>query len=275
MANYNAIILLNKLHQDEKSARRLILKCVMACMADNNGRLALDIQKIADNSPSYRIQSVADAISDMVNNGEICLSVEGGSQFIYLMFMRSLNVAVTPPQSTVTADVAVAGSVAASAASKATTAKPAPRDPFAMPLPGPSDQPPDESGVSLFDAILWARWLARKLAISIKSSYARHGITVPKTFLDSDQKRRKWVNELKLMIVSDGISPLKVSKLIEFVERDSFWSKNILSPEKLRQHGVRLQMQLSKASPAKSNGISKFRQMADEIAGIEYDYGEE
>lgn len=47
--------------------------------------------------------------------------------------------------------------------------------------------------------------------------------------------RKRWLLEIDRMIRIDKRDPKKIKSMIEWIHRDSFWSKNILSPQKLRE----------------------------------------
>jgi hypothetical protein len=60
-----------------------------------------------------------------------------------------------------------------------------------------------------------------------------------------------WAKEIDLMIRLDKRDPAEIFKIIEWCQQDSFWSQNILSTNKLRQHYDKL------ALKAKNNGNNK------------------
>lgn len=55
---------------------------------------------------------------------------------------------------------------------------------------------------------------------------------------------QKWAREIDLMIRRDGRSPEQIRKVIEWCQKDPFWWRNILSPEKLRKQFDRLEAEM-------------------------------
>ena len=50
----------------------------------------------------------------------------------------------------------------------------------------------------------------------------------------------KWANEFRLMRERDGRTDNHIKYMINWCQKDSFWYKNILSPDKLRKQWDRL-----------------------------------
>jgi hypothetical protein len=61
-----------------------------------------------------------------------------------------------------------------------------------------------------------------------------------------------WSRDFSLMIRRDGRDPDRIKKVISWVQADSFWYKNILSPSKLRKQFDRLEMESQKRTPPPS-----------------------
>lgn len=59
-----------------------------------------------------------------------------------------------------------------------------------------------------------------------------------------------WANEVRLMCTADGRSHKQICELFVRANRDTFWSKNILSPSKLREKWDDLTIKLSANVPA-------------------------
>ncbi|TXE25414.1 helix-turn-helix domain-containing protein [Serratia marcescens] len=62
-----------------------------------------------------------------------------------------------------------------------------------------------------------------------------------------------WANEIRLMRSQDGRTHKQICELFAKANRDPFWSKNILSPSKLREKWDDLTLKLS-ANPAGASG---------------------
>lgn len=66
---------------------------------------------------------------------------------------------------------------------------------------------------------------------------------------------RKWANDIRLLVETDGYSAAEVEAVVRWCQADDFWKSNILSAGKLREQFTRLRMQaekgggLSRASP--------------------------
>ena len=54
----------------------------------------------------------------------------------------------------------------------------------------------------------------------------------------------KWAKEINKMVDLDNRSPLKITKVIEWLPTNAFWSKNILSADKLRIQFDRLELEM-------------------------------
>ncbi len=54
---------------------------------------------------------------------------------------------------------------------------------------------------------------------------------------------KKWLQEIDRMIRIDKRDPEKIKAIIEWIHEDTFWSMNILSPEKLRKQFDQIELQ--------------------------------
>ena len=62
---------------------------------------------------------------------------------------------------------------------------------------------------------------------------------------------KKWSDTFDLMLRVDKRSPEEIEKVINFLKFNNFWKINILSPEKLRKHFDRLELEMSNPSQDK------------------------
>lgn len=64
----------------------------------------------------------------------------------------------------------------------------------------------------------------------------------------------KWAAVFRLMRERDGRTETEIREMLAWVNRDKFWSGNILSPDKLRKHWDRLVIQRSRNDQASAAG---------------------
>ncbi|NEG58213.1 helix-turn-helix domain-containing protein [Pantoea agglomerans] len=66
-----------------------------------------------------------------------------------------------------------------------------------------------------------------------------------------------WANEVRLMVAQDGRTHKQICSLFKRANQDKFWSRNILSPAKLREKWDELTLKLSaSAAPQQSGPVS-------------------
>jgi hypothetical protein len=61
---------------------------------------------------------------------------------------------------------------------------------------------------------------------------------------------QRWAREIDLMIRKDGRKPERIQEVILWCQRSSFWWKNILSTEKLRDQFERLEAEMEEKKPS-------------------------
>ena len=62
----------------------------------------------------------------------------------------------------------------------------------------------------------------------------------------------RWARDIDRLIRLDGRDPQRIEAVVRFSQRDPFWQNNILSPDKLRKHFDRLEMQMGPPTPTES-----------------------
>lgn len=96
-------------------------------------------------------------------------------------------------------------------------------------------------------------------------------------------KYGSFVSPIRLMIDNDGVTDEQFRKLWEFLKRDQFWKKNILSTSKLRKQAARLLAAYNSKTNDKANvlinngaatGVSKInddyiRKVQQELGGVD------
>jgi hypothetical protein len=70
------------------------------------------------------------------------------------------------------------------------------------------------------------------------------------------------------MLGIDGRTPERIEAVIEWSQRDPFWSMNILSPASLRKHFDRLELEMARAA-----GTVRTESIAEQIARLEREEG--
>lgn len=58
-----------------------------------------------------------------------------------------------------------------------------------------------------------------------------------------------WANDMRLLIEIDKRDPAQVGKVIDWIYKNSFWYKNILSPSKLRTQWDRISIEMKEVKP--------------------------
>lgn len=74
----------------------------------------------------------------------------------------------------------------------------------------------------------------------------------------------RWAETIRLLRERDGRSDEEIRQLFELARNDNFWKKNVLSPESLRRHWVRL---LAELQPQKNSPSKPFVQRPPKKAG--------
>lgn len=74
-----------------------------------------------------------------------------------------------------------------------------------------------------------------------------------------------WANQVRLMREQDQRDPDSIRSLFDWAHADVFWSTNILSPAKLRQHWDRLTMQRERAKKIKANPRESVAEQNDRL----------
>lgn len=64
-----------------------------------------------------------------------------------------------------------------------------------------------------------------------------------------------WAREMDLMLRLDGRTPEEIKKLSGWSQKDSFWCKNVLCPEKLRKQFDRLRAEINSEGDEYGNGF--------------------
>jgi len=64
-------------------------------------------------------------------------------------------------------------------------------------------------------------------------------------------KPEAWTRDIRLMIERDQRTEQEITEVLKWLKTDSFWSDNILSPEKLRGQFERLQLEMRKTPKGK------------------------
>ncbi len=70
-----------------------------------------------------------------------------------------------------------------------------------------------------------------------------------------DPNFEKWADTIRMIRTIDGKDIAEINRMIDFAHDHDFWKSNILSPEKLRKHWLRLQAE----SKPKANGYQQNR----------------
>lgn len=82
-----------------------------------------------------------------------------------------------------------------------------------------------------------------RLAVRLRTAIHAHS---PKAQLPglTSKAMQKWAHEMDLCERKDQRTPREIAAMIDWATSDSFWSANILSPQKLRQHFVTMEKQM-------------------------------
>lgn len=94
--------------------------------------------------------------------------------------------------------------------------------------------------------------LSKRLSDSIKNNLPEH----------KDPDFQKWADDMRKIIEIDKRNPIQVKQVIEWVQNDSFWWKNIMSPSKLRKQYLTLLANM-KSPQKKSSYNNNPNQQAD------------
>lgn len=91
---------------------------------------------------------------------------------------------------------------------------------------------------------------------------------VPKTF----KEMQKWADVVNKMLRIDNIPADDIYRVLDFVKRNEFWSRNILSPSALRKHFDRLMITINqkpqeKPTPQPQTVSSKADKVLEKLMG--------
>jgi len=69
--------------------------------------------------------------------------------------------------------------------------------------------------------------------------------------------REQWLEPMAAMLELDGRSAERVEAVIQWSQRDPFWSVNILSPAALRKHFDRLELEMARVGTGESESLAQ------------------
>jgi hypothetical protein len=73
-----------------------------------------------------------------------------------------------------------------------------------------------------------------------------------------------WANDIRLMRVQDNKTYADISRVFAWANKDTFWRKNIASPDKLRKQFWQLEERMNEGGEAMANHQSTGRMREDE-----------
>ena len=131
----------------------------------------------------------------------------------------------------------------------------------------------DEKGAILF---LISELLSDEKAVKKKTNYTDDDIKAAEwmaarvnKILGREKKHPidSWANTIRLMREIDKLSIQEITSTFDWANKDSFWHKNILSPDKLRRQYDKLRLQMNDTAPQAGNELSPSEEFRQHLIG--------
>lgn len=100
--------------------------------------------------------------------------------------------------------------------------------------------------------------VAKSFQMLFKNNLIEAGASTKKI----DSAKGTWINDIRLMIESDGYNLGDLREVFAFLQKNAFWKKNILSTSKLREQMDKLKLEINGTHSRNSKEGTSFEQLA-------------
>lgn len=112
----------------------------------------------------------------------------------------------------------------------------------------------DFSPIDIYDSLAFKLW---KLCYE-----SRIEQNIKPTILER-AKPEAWAKTIKLIIEKDNRTESEITEILDYVKNDQFWINNIQSPDNLRKHFEKLQLQMRTQKTSKQRALSTNQKISE------------